>query len=245
MRYELQRVCETLSTSPRRLPARLLGYARGYVQVRDFRRLSRPRVDPETVVAFAYTAANGLLGPQQVRTELLSLARRVAARQPRVVVEIGTADGGTLFVFGTLAHPEATVVSIDLPGGNHGGGYPSWKRSMYRSFAREDQQIHLLRGDSHSSRQQLHLEHVLGGRPIDFLFIDGDHTYAGVRADFDTYAPLVRPGGLIAIHDICTHDPEARAGVDRLWRELCATYETEELIEDTGQGWAGIGLVLT
>jgi predicted O-methyltransferase YrrM len=160
-----------------------------------------------------------------------------------VVIEIGTADGGTLFVFTALAHPRADIVSIDLPGGADGGGYPRWKRSLYRSFASEHQKMHLIRGDSHSRAQRVRVERILGGRPVDFLFIDGDDTYAGAQADFDWYAPLVRPGGLIALHDICRHPPGTSSQVDRLWRELRAARKGEEIIEDPEQGWAGIGLL--
>jgi hypothetical protein len=64
------------------------------------------------------------------------------------MVELGTADGGTLFVFAALAHPAATIVSIDFPGGPYGGGYPRWKEPLYRSLAHDDQQIYVLRGDS-------------------------------------------------------------------------------------------------
>ncbi len=37
---------------------------------------------------------------------------------------------------------------------------------------------------------------------VDLLFIDGDHQYASVLTDWLLYSPLVRPGGLIAFHDI-------------------------------------------
>ena len=37
---------------------------------------------------------------------------------------------------------------------------------------------------------------------MDFLFIDGDHTAKGMKEDFLNYLPMVRQGGLIAIHDI-------------------------------------------
>lgn len=36
---------------------------------------------------------------------------------------------------------------------------------------------------------------------LDILFIDGDHTHPGVDADF-RYADLVRPGGMLFVHDI-------------------------------------------
>jgi hypothetical protein len=36
---------------------------------------------------------------------------------------------------------------------------------------------------------------------IDLLFIDGDHSYEGVKKDFDLYSKLVSPHGIILIHD--------------------------------------------
>lgn len=37
--------------------------------------------------------------------------------------------------------------------------------------------------------------------PLDILYIDGDHSYEGVKADYELHAPKVRPGGLIFFHD--------------------------------------------
>jgi hypothetical protein len=36
---------------------------------------------------------------------------------------------------------------------------------------------------------------------IDFLFIDGDHTYEGVKLDFDLYSNLLSDKGVVVIHD--------------------------------------------
>lgn len=36
---------------------------------------------------------------------------------------------------------------------------------------------------------------------INFLFLDGDHSYQGVRADVEAWLPLLAPGGVIALHD--------------------------------------------
>ena len=38
--------------------------------------------------------------------------------------------------------------------------------------------------------------------PIDFLFIDGDHTYEGVRLDVEAWFPKLNPGALVLFHDI-------------------------------------------
>jgi len=38
-------------------------------------------------------------------------------------------------------------------------------------------------------------------RPIRLLWIDGDHTYAGVKEDFQRFSPFVSSGGIVALHD--------------------------------------------
>jgi len=36
---------------------------------------------------------------------------------------------------------------------------------------------------------------------VGFLFIDGDHSYEGVKADFEAWSPYVVVGGIVAFHD--------------------------------------------
>ena len=55
-------------------------------------------------------------------------------RKPKAVVEIGTKFGGTLAMWCAVADPEATIVSIDLPGGIHGGGHAYWRTIITRMF---------------------------------------------------------------------------------------------------------------
>jgi predicted O-methyltransferase YrrM len=54
------------------------------------------------------------------------------------------------------------------------------------------------------------------GRQIDLLFIDGDHVYEAVRADFEAWRSLVRPGGLILFHDYDAGHPGVRRLVDEV-----------------------------
>lgn len=42
---------------------------------------------------------------------------------------------------------------------------------------------------------------VRQGIQIDFLFIDGDHSYEGVKTDFDLYSQILSENGIIVIHD--------------------------------------------
>jgi hypothetical protein len=42
---------------------------------------------------------------------------------------------------------------------------------------------------------------VLQDIKIDFLFIDGDHSYEGVKLDFDLYSKILSKDGIIVLHD--------------------------------------------
>jgi predicted O-methyltransferase YrrM len=84
---------------------------------------------------------------------------------------------------------------------------------------------------------------LLGGQGLDYLFIDGDHTYEGVKCDFGMYGPMVRKGGLIAFHDIAEGLPEMVGGVPRFWQEVKSQYRHDEIIENRDQGGYGIGVL--
>jgi len=38
--------------------------------------------------------------------------------------------------------------------------------------------------------------------PLRLLWIDGDHTYEGARADLDMFKPFLQPGAIVAMHDV-------------------------------------------
>jgi predicted O-methyltransferase YrrM len=58
-----------------------------------------------------------------------------------------------------------------------------------------------IKGDSRHISTIKKLEEQLDGNEIDLFFIDGDHTYNGVKNDFDNYVNLVKKGGLIVFDD--------------------------------------------
>lgn len=181
---------------------------------------------------------------KQVPSELTALGEMLLRLRPEVAMEIGTWWGGTLFFLTRLAGPQATIVSVDLPGGQpDGGGYSSRRAWLYRRFARPGQRLFTLRGDSHSGEMLERVRTTLGGKPLDYLFIDGDHTYDGVKRDFELYGPLVRGGGIIAFHDIVEHLPGTPCEVSRFWQEVKPGHRHMEIIEDSRQGWAGIGVL--
>jgi predicted O-methyltransferase YrrM len=189
----------------------------------------------------------------QKKMEIVSLLRLVDQAQPRRVAEIGTATGGTLFMLTQVAPPDATIVSVDLPGGKFGGEsssiggrYPRWRTRLYRGFARASQTVHVLRADSHAASTVQAVQDRVGDR-LDFLFIDGDHSYDGVRRDFELYSPFVREGGLVAFHDIVPGGPGRQGDpgdVPAFWREVRQHHRVEaEYVEDWDWGSCGIGVV--
>lgn len=182
------------------------------------------------------------LTPFQVRQEFESLLDVVKRLEPARVLEIGTARGGTLFLFTRVAAANARLVSVDMPGGRFGGGYPRSYGRLYRASARDDQTVDLIRADSHSPATRAAVVKKLGSS-VDFLFIDGDHTYDGVRQDFEMYEPLVRRGGVIAFHDIVEGPPDDVGGVPQFWSEVRERHEAEEFIQDRQQGGLGIGVI--
>lgn len=133
---------------------------------------------------------------------------------PRLsVVEIGSREGGTLKLW--LDNMEkARCVSIDLSEGRpeqvagHGGLWLEWAKAKGNRFA-------CLEKESQDRNIVDIVEMAMA--PIDFLFIDGGHTYEQVKADYDNYGSLVRYGGIIAFHDVVDKDwPD----VVRFWNEV-------------------------
>jgi len=205
----------------------------------------RPRYEPAAVIHFVWNAGHGLIMPAQVKSELSGLLEWMHQRKPpETALEIGTARGGTLFCWCAMADPAATVISLDLPQGIHGGGYPYWKSFIYRRFKHGAQKLSLLRGDSHTPAMLAAVKKILAGRKLDFLFIDGDHTLAGVRSDYEMYSPLVKSGGAIVFHDICKHPAAMNCHVDEYWAELKAKGKWLEFVENPDQGAFGIGVLL-
>jgi predicted O-methyltransferase YrrM len=210
----------------------------------NFLAARRPAATPDAIVKFIWSAGRGLIAPGQFKSELIGLLNWMSQRPPRAVLEIGTARGGTLFCWCALAAPAATVISLDLPQGIHGGGYPPWKTFLYKRFAGSKQKLHLLSGDSHEQIMLVTVKKMLPPGGLDFLFIDGDHTLDGVRRDYEMYSPLVKSGGAIVFHDICTHGAEFNCHVDKFWNELKQGREHWEFIENPAQGIYGIGVII-
>ena len=207
---------------------------------RDLRRFHESAHELADCVDMAMSFGRGSIlkfRMMQKRSEILGLARRVESLKPKVIVEIGTAQGGTLFLWSQLA--SKLVVSCDL-------AHSPAVAPSYEWFPSPDSgcRIELLQGDSHTPEFKQRLRSALGGEKADFLFIDGDHTESGVAQDYFDYREFVRPGGIIAFHDIVERQRIPTNQVGRFWNRLKAVDESaEEFVDSADQTGFGIGLV--
>jgi predicted O-methyltransferase YrrM len=221
------------------LVQRLARYVSAWANFQQIRELDLNRMSLEEMLDRAFAYSGGFFEPVQIKSEILGALREIQKLRPRYIVEVGTAGGGTLLLWSRVAHPEATIVTLDLPGGDFGGGSSKLRMPLFRRLPLKTQTLHLIRDDSHRPETLALAKKYLDGHAADFLFIDADHTAEGVRSDFSMYSPLVRPGGMIAFHDIAITRPEY--GVRALWSELKPKYEHQEFI---GEPLAyGIGLL--
>jgi len=208
-----------------------------YFQIKKLKRTN----DLKKSLNFVFTNSLRNLKPLQIPSEMEELLSIVKKSHPKIILEIGTAKGGTFFLLSQIASEDAHLISVDLPAEK--GGYPNWKIPFYKSFAKKNQKIELIKKDSHSKETLERIKKILKDRKIDFLFIDGDHSYEGVKKDFKIYAPLIRENGLIAFHDIVKHPPKANCTVSKFWDEVKNKYESVEIINNKNQKWAGIGVI--
>jgi predicted O-methyltransferase YrrM len=113
-------------------------------------------------------------------------------------LEIGAHIGSSaLFICAGLAHGGGHLICVDTWTNET---MPDGVKDTYAEFnANTRPYAHMITTVRKRSSELLGSD--VGG-PLDFAFIDGDHSESAVRADFRVVAPWVKPGGLIAFHDL-------------------------------------------
>jgi len=121
--------------------------------------------------------------------------------KPKNVLEIGTFYGATMWAMMHNVYLDK-FVSVDLPIPPEDGRYGDMIRSkeIWKQWP-DYKSIVSIEGDSHSTRVISDTLNQFPSRDVDVLFIDGDHSYEGVKADYLNFKSLVREGGLIVFHD--------------------------------------------
>lgn len=214
--------------------------------VRQARRLSALRASNDERQAWADALwRSHFFRPLQKRSEIFRLVEILKTQWPTAVCEVGAAGGGTTFLLAAAAAPDALIITLDL-------AFTESRKAALKQFALAGQRLICLKEDSHRPEAVSAVRKCLAGRKLDVLYLDGDHSYDGVKADFELFTPLVRAGGLVVFHDIVP-DYKTRYGIEtssyvggvpQFWTEIKAAYGTvSEIVEDPLQDGFGIGVL--
>jgi predicted O-methyltransferase YrrM len=163
-------------------------------------------------------APDGLISPREGML-LYVLAKRAASFGN--IVEIGSYLGrSTWFLARGLqdAGSPYRVVSIDP---HLGGSEPPYRENLRRTGIADRVDVRV--GFSYDVAPEF-------DEPVGLLWIDGDHSYAGVRRDFDDWFPKLEVGGWYAMHDTVN----AWLGPTKLARQLVSG---DQALVDVGLVW--------
>jgi len=137
--------------------------------------------------------AIGIDSPNSQVTEAeLEMLLRYSQGAQRIC-EIGCFEARTSVALATNA-PESRVYSVDpFSKGRLGICYSEWVARLHRRRSAAKNLV-FLKGLSDEIAPTFY-------EPVDFLFIDADHTYDAVKCDWENWFPKVVNGGMVALHD--------------------------------------------
>ena len=139
----------------------------------------------------AWTLGLAAAETQTTEAERDCLARHASGR--RRLVEIGVWHGVTTRRLRAAMDQNGTLSAVDpFPAGRLGVSLQ--QRIAHREVeAVENGHVTWIRARGSEAAQ--------GHDPVEFIFIDGDHSEEGLLADWQAWSSLVAPGGIVALHD--------------------------------------------
>jgi predicted O-methyltransferase YrrM len=174
-------------------------------------------VDRHLRANVAYEAIRGHFDFQAIYAQAVA-----EARDGDVLVEIGAWEGRSTAYLARaieLAGRGLSCVVVDTWAGAPGSGLAALAESCGGSDAMHALFLANLRAAGLAGRVIVcHQESVAAAeqfRPgqVGFVFFDGDHSEAGLAADLAAWYPRVRPGGVLAGHNLEPNYPGVRAAV--------------------------------
>jgi predicted O-methyltransferase YrrM len=182
-------------------------------------------------------------GSRQQPDELCDFIDLLKAENVRSYLEIGACHGDTFHAVMSALPKNSKGVAVDLPE-SAAWGKPNSRAALEAAIddlIEKGYKADAVWGDSASDEVK---QTVFLNQPYDAVFIDGDHRYDGVKADWLAYGPLAR---IVAFHDIdgdgqATKNGQMRVEVPRLWREIKGDYRHSCEIIGAKRGM-GIGVL--
>ncbi len=153
---------------------------------------------------------------RQCHHRVVALRQLAQACGAETYLEIGV-HNGTSMSYAASAPSVRCCVGVDLFEDTR-GHYVADRLTMARTAANVNRNknpacsVVLVKGDSRAPGTVARAAAALGGRKVDVLFIDGDHSYQGARGDYAAYRHFVRDGGFVVFDD---YDRRLHPGVVR------------------------------
>jgi predicted O-methyltransferase YrrM len=160
-------------------------------------------------------------------------------------LEIGCYDGGTTVFLSNFCQ---RLITIDQPYPARFDEYKYTHNSdLYGTeYLKTKCDFNYVSGNSHELSTLDKVKLILGEDKLDLLFIDGDHSYNGVKMDYEMYSHLVKNDGYIAFHDIHRSQFHESHGcfVHDFWDEIHNKHENKVFYDSSSNShWGGIGLI--
>lgn len=173
--------------------------------------------------------------PMQSHWDLDATLRYLEDFEINTMLEIGCYQGGCFATWSQVLKPDhmigVTKDEVEL--------FPDFRIRV----ARDDgpSKVDMIFRESQTPEALAEAEAALDGKLLDFLFIDGGHSFRDVQLDFLMYSPLVREGGVVGIHDV----NRGCADVYKFWEGyIQQSYRSVVLSDAALSSGLGIGLVL-
>jgi hypothetical protein len=163
----------------------------------------------------------------------------VSAMRPARIVELGTHNGVSYAAFCETVLQEKLATrcyAVDSwAGDDHAGHYDESVYNELRAFhdGRYGAFSELLRMTFEGAR------HMIADGTVDLLHIDGFHSYAAVRHDFESWAPKLSSRAVVLFHD--TNVLERGFGVARFWAEVEDRFPSFAFLHGHGLGVLAVG----
>jgi predicted O-methyltransferase YrrM len=125
--------------------------------------------------------------------ELECLERHAAERQ--TALEVGTHMGVSACRIARALAPGGQLFCVDpweAPVGKVNPNFAIARREMRRQGVAGS--VRFLRGTSAAMESEM-------PPALDFVFVDGDHSFEGLRVDWRIVLRHLRPGGVVCLHD--------------------------------------------
>lgn len=185
-------------------------------------------------------------GPGAYMVDIVRAFRPVMGAS--VYIEVGTRDKGNIAWLQRHLNPNALIIDVDLE-------QIGESKQRLVNYLLPTVSYLTIEGDSVNINTVKKVESALNGRNADAIFLDSSHMYNHILREFDLYFNLLRPGGILLIHDVFWEGNDTEKGkaqalefIDRYF-PVYAVYMNEPIrrffpLANKDDVWGGVGIII-